>query len=84
MIVKYTSETFIGLILTACGFFIEGVYIESWVARFMDFWMPNMKRRPRTAVRIARRFFYALGALFVIFAVLYRTGFYVGFVDARQ
>jgi hypothetical protein len=76
VIVRYTTDTFIGLILIACGFFVEGVYIESWVARFMDFWMPNTKRRPKTAVRIARRFFYTLGALFVIFAVLYRTRFF--------
>jgi hypothetical protein len=71
---KHTTEPFIGLLMVSCFSFLQGLAVESLVARFMDYWMPRSVRRPRAAVKVVRQVFYVIGLIFLLIAVLYKIG----------
>ena len=75
------SETVIGLIVVSLFAILQGFAVESWVGRFLDFFMRRSAPRPRAlhqlraTVKFVRWSFFAVGIVFIIFALLASTGF---------
>jgi hypothetical protein len=69
-----TSAPFYPLLFTSCLLFIQSFYLESWVARFMTFWLPKVQSRPRTLVKVFSRVLLAGGIFLLVAALLGRIG----------
>jgi len=69
-----TTAPFFPLLFTSALLFLSGFYLESWVGRFMRFWMPKVSWRPRAFVKFLKVLFFSVGVILICAALLGRMG----------